>query len=234
MRTIHLSARLAAIAAFVGKARVFADVGSDHAYLPLWMLINSKTERVIAIDAKKGPLENGRANAVYFGLEDKCDFRFGCGLGPLSEGEADCVCIAGLGGAAIIRILEEAGDKAKSFPSLVLGPQSLGDEVRLFLAEKGYGVAQSDYVQDGHIFYPILRIESASPAQNLTEEEAVFPIRPALEGSERYRSYLLHRKRELEKALGSLRHAKSPDKVAIASKQAKLMAVDERLALYNR
>ena len=104
-----LDKRLQAVADFVPKGCKVADIGTDHGYLAKYLYEQDNSRYVIAADLNAGPCEAARKTFAEFGLEDKIPVRQGSGLEPLSAGEVDTVCIAGMGGKLIADIL--AGKK---------------------------------------------------------------------------------------------------------------------------
>ena len=108
MRTLELSPRLQSVAGLVPEGARLADVGTDHAYLPAWLILRGIIPGAIATDLRKGPLERARATAERYGLTDVMDFRLCNGLAGVSPDETDAVAIAGMGGETIAEILSAA------------------------------------------------------------------------------------------------------------------------------
>lgn len=105
MRPVELSPRLLAIAHQVPLGARFADIGTDHARLPVWLLEHGRIPSAIAADLKEGPLSRARQTAARHNLTERISFRLGDGLTPLGPEEADAVAIAGMGGETIASIL---------------------------------------------------------------------------------------------------------------------------------
>lgn len=95
---MELSPRLRAVAELVPRGAHFADIGTDHAYLPVWLILHGVIESAIAADLRRGPLERARETAKKYSVSEKMDFRLCDGLTGLREGEADTIAIAGMGG----------------------------------------------------------------------------------------------------------------------------------------
>ena len=104
---MKLSKRLETVASFVPKGSNIADIGTDHGYVPIYLVREGQAEHAVAMDVRKGPLERARAHVAEAGLGSRIDVRLSDGLAGLKPGEADCVVIAGMGGELIIHILEE-------------------------------------------------------------------------------------------------------------------------------
>ena len=95
---MKLSKRLETVASFVPKGSNIADIGTDHGYVPIYLVREGQAEHAVAMDVRKGPLERARAHVEDAGLGSRIDVRLSDGLAGLETGEADCVVIAGLGG----------------------------------------------------------------------------------------------------------------------------------------
>ena len=156
---MQLSKRLDAVVKLAGKCSCVADVGTDHGYIPIYMVQNQLAQSAIAMDVNKGPLERADSNIRAYRMKEKIQTRLSDGVAALREKEADTVIIAGMGGLLTIRILE-AGEKVlKSVKTLVLQPQSEIGLVRKYLAEHGYQITAEDMVLDEGKYYPMMRAE---------------------------------------------------------------------------
>ena len=156
MQALELSPRLAAIAAQVPSGDRLADVGTDHAYLPAFLLLEGKIAGAVATDVNQGPLLRGRESARTYGVEEKIDFRLCDGLADVSAGEVDTVVIAGMGGELIARILDAAPWTKRAL--LLLQPMSSQSELRKWLTEHGYSIRRERVVKEGTTYYVILTV----------------------------------------------------------------------------
>lgn len=153
----RLSKRMEAVAALVAAGGVLADIGTDHAYVPIVLVERGRIRRAIAMDIGEGPLSRARKNIVASGLEDRIQTRLSDGLSGLRPGEADSVLIAGMGGALTIRILSDGEAVREQAKELVLQPQSDVPEVRRFLREQGWRIDAEDMVCEDGKYYPMMR-----------------------------------------------------------------------------
>ncbi|MBE7017361.1 MAG: SAM-dependent methyltransferase [Ruminococcaceae bacterium] len=135
----------------VKPGEIVADVGTDHGYIPVWLVQKQICSRVIASDIKDGPLQTAVRTAKNACVEDKIDFRLCCGLDKYSSDEFDTAIIAGMGGETIISILEAAPwTKSKK---LIIQPQSKLPELRRWLFENEYKILDAELVYDtGRIY----------------------------------------------------------------------------------
>ena len=154
MKQLDLSPRLAAIAALVPPGAKLADVGTDHAYLPVWLLLAGRIGQAVASDVNEGPLQRGRETARAYGVGEKIDFRRCDGLAGISPQEADTVVIAGMGGDLISRILAAAPWTRGA--KLILQPMSSQEVLRQWLGEHGYAIQGETLAREGEKFYSIL------------------------------------------------------------------------------
>ena len=157
MMELHLSKRLSALAQWVPRGARLADVGTDHAYLPVWLLQGGVIDRAIAADLRAGPLDHARHTGAEFGLLDRLDLRLGDGLAPVRPQEADTVVIAGMGGETIASILA-AAPWAKTETLLLLQPQSTQNTLRRFLQREGYVILEEQVVREQGKFYSLMRV----------------------------------------------------------------------------
>lgn len=153
-----LTPRLNCIINYVNSA-VAADIGTDHAYIPIELIRSGRAERVIASDVKKGPLEIAEGNIKKYGLSDKIETRLGSGISVLDRGEADTVIIAGMGGELICEILKADIDKARE-STLIIQPMNAQYELRRFLIENGFTIEKEDIENEKHRVYNILIVKN--------------------------------------------------------------------------
>lgn len=153
---ILLSPRLQKAADFVPACRCMADIGTDHAYVPLYLLQTGRIRQAIASDIHEGPARRALSNVRKEQMEARVSVRVGPGLATLRPGEAEGAVIAGMGGLMMIRILEEGADQAAALDWLVLQPQNHAPELRRWLAEHGYVICGEALAAEDRQLYQIL------------------------------------------------------------------------------
>lgn len=167
---MELSRRLQAVADLVSEGVIVADVGTDHGYIPIYLLKEGKGLRAIAMDINQGPLSRATAHIFEQGLSDRIETRLSDGVRQLKVGECECVVIAGMGGALTIHILEEGKEVFRSLKEFVLQPQSEIRKVRQYLNENGYCVIEENMVLEDGKYYPMMKvINGTSVAYNTVE-----------------------------------------------------------------
>lgn len=158
---MHLDKRLQAVAALVPKGSRFADIGTDHAYLPVWLVEQGLIPSAVAGDIATGPCQAARTTVAMHGAADKIAVRQGSGLAVLAPGEVDCIAICGMGGSTIISILEADKATAQAAQRLVLQPMAGAAALRRYLVEQGWRLVAEDLVEDPPHFYEIICAERA-------------------------------------------------------------------------
>ena len=167
---MELSRRLQAVVDLVSVGLVVADVGTDHGYIPIYLIETGKCKKAFAMDVNRGPLLRANEHIAEHGLEDKIETRLSDGVKQLNVGECDAVVIAGMGGALTIKILEEGRSVFQSLREFILQPQSELHKVREYLLEQGYCIVAEDMVQEDGKFYPMMKvINGASDAYHAIE-----------------------------------------------------------------
>ena len=188
---MELSKRLKTVAGMITEGHRLADIGTDHAYVPIALCRRGIIPSAIAMDVNPGPLQRAREHIHAYQLEEKIQVRLSDGLKELSPGEVDTILIAGMGGLLTVRILENgkhllssdktdtsfseknlifmdpsdlertcmssSGESDRPVRELVLQPQSDIREVRKWLMENGWRIAEEHAVLEDGKYYPMLR-----------------------------------------------------------------------------
>lgn len=158
-----LSKRLKLVASFVPENARIADIGTDHGFVPIYLAETGRIRSALAMDVREGPLGRAREHVEEYnracrGAPVPIETRLSDGLKKLRPGEADTVIIAGMGGELMLRILEEGRHMWDSVESWILSPQSALDKVRLFLAQKGFSIADEAMIKEDGKFYTVMRV----------------------------------------------------------------------------
>lgn len=152
---LTLTPRLETVACLVPQGACLADVGTDHAYLPVRLLLDGRVERAIAADLREGPLARARETARRYGVEDQISFRLCDGLSAVSREEADTVAIAGMGGETIAAILS-AAPWTREGTKLLLQPMTSFPDLRGWLQQNGYCILRERIAREGKRLYTVL------------------------------------------------------------------------------
>ena len=203
---LQLQPRLQLLADLVPQGARLADIGTDHGYLPVWLLQRNKIAAAIAADIGEEPLQHARRTAEEYGV-DGIEFRLCDGLKDIESGEVDTVVIAGMGGETIIHILSVAPwAKTAGAVTLLLQPMTKAGELRRWLADNGYCFTDERLVWDKDFLYPVFVVTGGkqSPLTRLQEEYGVCLWDDPLCGD-----YLQLQIRKLERTIEGKRHAES-------------------------
>ncbi|NCU18729.1 tRNA (adenine(22)-N(1))-methyltransferase [Pallidibacillus pasinlerensis] len=151
---IQLSSRLKTVAEYIPNGSFLADIGSDHAYLPIFAFQNNIIRGAIAGDVADGPIAAAQASVNEADLTDVIETRKGNGLAVISdEDQVDCVTICGMGGSLIASILDNDKDKLATVKRLILQPNISANVIRRWLIQHNWELlAEKILEEDGHIY----------------------------------------------------------------------------------
>lgn len=156
---MNLSKRLKRVADFLPKEAVFADIGSDHAYLPCYAILHQQAMRAIAGEITEGPLQSAKQQVHRLDLDHQISVRKGNGLEVIAKGEVNAVTVAGMGGALIANILNEGKHKLTGNERLILQPNIHAHHIRLWLYEEGYELIDEVILEEDGKIYEIIIAE---------------------------------------------------------------------------
>lgn len=160
-----LPPRLAAVAAMLPRGEPVADIGTDHARLPVWLVVAGVAPRCVATDLREGPARLARAEVAAAGVADRVDVRVGPGLAPLRPGEVAAIAIAGMGGGKIAEILAGPPEpRGLGVSRLALQPHTDPGAVRRRLREHGWSIVAEDLVEDDGRLYVVIGAADVSAA----------------------------------------------------------------------
>lgn len=150
---VALDDRLLSVASFVRPGDAVIDVGTDHAYLPVYLLEAGIATRALATDINPGPLNNARETVAACGLEHAISTALANGLDGAEDFEADTVMICGMGGELIADIIDRAPFVKDSHIRLILQPMTFGDHLRSYLLSHGFNILDEALSNDNGKLY---------------------------------------------------------------------------------
>lgn len=212
-RMFSLGERLSACAEFVRRGSVTADIGTDHAKLPIWLVLNGIIERAIASDINEGPIERAKSNIEHYNLSDKITAFIGDGLASLTPDMAQDIIIAGMGGELIAAILERAEWLKDSTYRLILQPMTHPEKLRAWLFDNGFDIIDEKAVLDTNKLYTVICAEFCGKAQQYDLFDA-YAGRLIDKSDETSRSFLERQARQLCVSANGLRAAGNTDTAA--------------------
>ena len=198
-----MSKRLLTVAGLVSPGIRLADVGTDHGYVPIYLVKKGIITSAVAIDIGKGPLLRAEEHIRQEGLEGRIRTRLSDGLLGLEPGETDGMVAAGMGGGLVIHILSEGRKQVEKMKEFIIQPQSEIRRVREYLRDAGYRVVQEDMVREDGKFYPVMKAVRGRE-EDLTEAELEFGKFLLREGHPVLREYLEREERLCHKVLEEL------------------------------
>ncbi len=195
---MRLNGRLKMIVDHIPQCTTLTDVGTDHAYIPIYAAKSGLCEKALAADLRAGPLKMASNNIIKYGLADRIETRLGDGLNPVLLNECDVIVISGMGGPLIRDILSASMEKVKRARLLLLQPNNAVEALRMWLYENGFLIEKEHLTRDAGKLYILFQTKwNNSP---VIKDEFIYYIGEKIfEGNELYlQSYLKKKLRELE------------------------------------
>lgn len=174
----QLNERLLCCAGLVRPGALLADVGTDHAYLPVWLAKQGKVSHALALDLREAPLARAEEHIDTYRVRGLVETRLSDGLSRVQPEEAEDIVIAGMGGELIARILSDALWVKNPEKRLILQPMTAAPDLRIFLAEEGFSIVKEQAVRSQGRIYTVLL------AQYSGEKGEQSPLYPYLGGLE--------------------------------------------------
>lgn len=204
---VTLDGRLSTVSDLVRQGAVFADIGTDHAYLPLYLLQEGRIARAYASDVAKGPLERARRNVMAMGQSENVTLLLTDGLSGMEKRGLTDIAICGMGGEVIASILSAAPFVRDPLIRLILQPMSRVPLLRKYLYENGFTIEEERVAASAGKIYFCLVATYGAPSRVPTETELEIGA-PRLTGEEErnvYLAYLQAQKKAAEKRLSGKR-----------------------------
>lgn len=167
---MKLSDRLQAVASFVTPGLKVVDIGTDHGYVPIYLIKEKISSYVIAMDINKGPILRAKAHIMEEGLTEYIDIRISDGFEKIHIGEAKSAIIAGMGGELIIKILENEREIVEDLDELILSPHSEIASVREYLHKNNLKIEDEKMLIDEEKFYTIMKVTKGKDKAYSLEE----------------------------------------------------------------
>ncbi len=211
---LTLDERLSACAEFVRENSILADVGTDHAYLPSYLLQKGKIKSAVASDINEKPLESARQTVSECSVEDKVTLKLCGGLDGINEDEFSDLVIAGMGGEMIISILSDCPYIKSEKYNLVLQPMSKVYDVRKWLCENGFLIIDEKCAIANSKIYTVINAQFCNEKSNKDDLFYYFG-KHLLKQDEKSKLYVDKIKTSLVKKAKGMLLANSEDKCAL-------------------
>ncbi|UZJ80617.1 tRNA (adenine(22)-N(1))-methyltransferase [Fictibacillus sp. KU28468] len=214
MKRDNLSLRLKTVANYVHREAVIADIGSDHAYLPCYLVLEHQVVYAIAGEVNEGPYQSALKEVQSANLQTKISVRKGDGLEVISPNETDVITICGMGGQLIASILEKGKSKLKGVKRLILQPNVGADSVRIWLKNEGWTLTQEEILKEDGKIYEVLVADRQEGNQPYTENETLELLLGPFLMKQKNEAFIEKWRGELEqwtKILQQMESSQSPD-----------------------
>ena len=168
-----INARLLTAAELIRQKAIFADIGTDHGYLPLFLLDEGRIEYAYCCDINEGPLASARKNAAERGRLDKCEFILTDGAAVLSGRGITDYAICGMGGELIADIIDRAPHLRDEGVNLILQPMSRQEKLRRYLYSAGFRIISESYSVDAGKRYVCMLATFDGKSREISDLEAI-------------------------------------------------------------
>jgi tRNA (adenine22-N1)-methyltransferase len=168
-----LDERLLKVAEYI-IGDVLADIGSDHAYLPIYAYQNKQIKQAICGEVVEGPYQSTISNINRHGLSENIEARLGDGLSVLNGEYVQTVTICGMGGPLIAKILEEGFAHIGNRPRLILQANTYSYPIRAVIEKLGYTITAEEILKDKNHFYEIIVCDDTGTRRQYNNKELNF------------------------------------------------------------
>ncbi|WP_163526384.1 tRNA (adenine(22)-N(1))-methyltransferase [Halobacillus ihumii] len=233
MKVTKLSERLAKVAEYLPEGACFADIGSDHAYLPCYVCLHDDKAKAVAGEVNKGPYHSAVQEVRSHELADRIDVRLGDGLMVLGADEVQQVVIAGMGGPLIRDILEQGKDKLGRVSRIIAQPNIDARTVRKWFYDNQFCLVQETILEENGHIYEVLMAEKGEPGINYDDEtlQKQMWLGPFLlkENNSVFKKKWQQEKSKKESILQQMSGSKQPDQLKMKQFQKELEWIKEAL-----
>ncbi len=156
---LNLSERMLMAARMVRRGNAVADIGTDHAYLPAYLVLNGISPKALACDVRKGPLDNARKTVDHYGIANEITLRLSDGFDEIEPFEADDFIMCGMGGTLMEELVSRAYWLKDASKRIIVQPQSHAEDIRRFFVQNGFEILFEDACIDGGKLYCAIAAE---------------------------------------------------------------------------
>lgn len=203
---MNLSTRLEKVLGQINDAKIVADIGTDHAYLPIAIIASKKAELVYAADINAKPLLSAQTNIEKFGYQNQIFTVLSNGLEFIKndfQNELDYVTISGLGTQTILSILKNDSSRIKNY---VICSNTDISQLRAWVNDQNYKIEFEDFFEDYKVNYWLITISKKNIKSKLTEQEIRFGQKVYFENNHLYKQYLQSEIVKLEKIISQIKN----------------------------
>lgn len=227
---VTLSSRLQQIAHFLPTGVCFADIGSDHAYLPCYVCFYDKTATAIAGEINWGPYQRAAVTVAAHQLQDRVKVRQGNGLEVIADYAVEEVVIAGMGGALIQSILENGKEMLAGVERIIAQPNTNARNVRKWLSANHYQIIDETVIEEkGHIYEMVVADKQVDARLELSERELLFGPVLLTRKPQTFIKKWQYEREKLIYVIEQMKQASTQDKAKITKFERSLRLIEEVL-----
>ncbi len=201
MEQIKINDRLMSAVPFVRIGKSFCDVGTDHAYLPIYLFLQGKISSAVAADINLGPLEKAEENIKKYELHNEIKTVLCDGLAKIAPNEVDDIAIFGMGGELIVKIIDEAPWLKNESKRLILQPMTHPEKLRKYLLTNGFNIIGETLSLDRGKIYQTICAEFDGVAGGAGEFELCFGKYILSDGGELLHNMMQEQAKKLERKI---------------------------------
>ncbi|WP_028783238.1 tRNA (adenine(22)-N(1))-methyltransferase [Thalassobacillus devorans] len=225
-----LSRRLQVVASYLPHGANFADIGSDHAYLPCYVCLQDPTATAIAGELNEGPYQSAKKEVESNGLSARIAVRKGDGLTVLFDDEVEQIVIAGMGGTLITTILEEGKEKLGRTSRIIVQPNVDAKSLRKWFIKYNYQIIAEEIIEEaGHIYEVIAAEKSDHEKVHYSEREILFGPYLMKDKSPVFKKKWHEEKAKRDYVKKQMKKAANPDNDKIAKLELEIEWIEELL-----
>lgn len=215
LNKLQISDRLKLVASYLPPGAKFADIGSDHAYLPCYVCLHDKTAKAIAGEINKGPFNSASETIHYYNLPHVVEVRLGNGLQVINaKDQVAQLVIAGMGGSLIKTILEEGKSKLNTVERIITQPNMDARNLRKCISEMGFVITNEGIIEENGKIYEVIvadRVGENPYSEEIKEKQLLFGPLLLNRKSQAFRKKWQQEYKKLQKVIQQMRKAKQQD-----------------------
>lgn len=208
MEQIKINDRLLTAVPFVRSGKRFCDVGTDHAYLPIYLFMQGKISSAIAADINVGPLEKADENIKKYELNNEIKTVLCDGLTKIEANTVDDIAIFGMGGELIVKIIDDAPWLRDEGKRLILQPMTHPEKLRKYLLQNGFNIIGETLSLDRGKIYQTICAEFDGVVRDSSDFELNFGRYILSDGGELLRELMQNQAKKLERKIIGKRSGK--------------------------
>lgn len=205
----NLTPRLKTISELINHSDKMADIGTDHAYLPVCLIDSGKCKTAIASDIRSGPLKRAETTVQKYNMGGLIELRLGAGLETVTlSDKVDTIVIAGMGGLVITEIIRSSIEIVKAAKHIILQPMTMAPELRTYLYSSALGRIDEYFAFEGEKIYNIISVDITQDSKpiKLTSAEAFIGKSLIESKPDGFDTYIRHLKHKLENQITGLKN----------------------------